>query len=147
MPSAAVGRGTSARAVTVGTTNASAALTAPAGTFDTVNDVGRAITGAGIPAGTTLTAVASAVAATMSANATATNAAVAAMLGERDTSARRLTSEQNFGFRGWSPETATEATAYQCTAPLGGAGPGTNEPSRILNSTTPRDRRYKLVNP
>jgi hypothetical protein len=141
------GRGTGARAATVGITNASTAVTAPAGTFDTVNDVGRSITGTGIAAGTTLTAVASATAATLSQNATATNAAAPVMLGERDTAARRLTSEQNFGFRGWSPETAAEATAYQCTSPLGGAGPGAQEPSRITSPTQGRDRRFKTVNP
>jgi hypothetical protein len=141
-----IGRGTGARAATVGITSGSAAVTAAAGTFDTVNDVGRAITGTGIPAGATLSAVASATAATLSANATATNASTPVMLGERDTAARRLTSEQNFGFRGWSPETATEATAYQCTAPLGGSGPGAQEPSRITSPTTGRDRRFKTVN-
>lgn len=142
----AVGRGPGGRAVTVGTTNASAALTAPAGTFDTTHDVGRTITGPGIPAGATLSAVASATAATLSANATATNASVAANLGPRVSQAQQRTTEEAFGFRGWSPETATEATAYQMTGNPGGQGPGVNEPSRVTNPTVARERRYRKVN-
>ena len=57
------GRTSEPRSVTVTTTNASAALTGAAGTFST-SDVGRPITATGIPAGATLSAVASSTAAT-----------------------------------------------------------------------------------
>jgi hypothetical protein len=57
------------------TTNASAALTSSSAGF-TAADVGRAVSGAGIPANTVITAVTSATAATMSANATATASGV-----------------------------------------------------------------------
>lgn len=67
------------RTAQVTTTNASAAITAPAGTFST-DDIGATITGAGIPAATTIIAVASGTAATMSANATA-SATVTATIG------------------------------------------------------------------
>jgi hypothetical protein len=72
------GRTTEARTVTV-TKNSTAAITAAAGTFST-KDVGRPITGTGIPASTTLAAVASDVAATLSAAAT-TSTANAAVIG------------------------------------------------------------------
>lgn len=144
--SAVQGRGPSGRSVTIGVTSGSTAVTAAAGTFDTTHDVGRAVYGVGIPAGATLAAVTSATAATLSANATATNASLAAQLGPRDTQARQRATEDYFGFRGWSPESVSEATAYQCTGPVGGAGPGTNEPSRITSPTVPRDRRYRQVN-
>lgn len=140
----AVGRGPGGRAVTVGITNASTAVTAPAGTFDTTHDVGRTITGTGIPAGATLTAVASATAATLSANATATNASTPANLGPRVSQANQRTTEEAFGFRGWSPESATEALASQMAG--NAAGPGVNEPSRITSPHVPRERRYRKVN-
>lgn len=136
------GRGSGNRRVTVGVTAASAAVTAPAGTFDTTHDVGRLISGTGIPAGTTLTAVASATAATLSVNATATNAALPVLLGERDTLARRITTEQAYGYRGITAETATEATAYQLAGNLTGGAAGVNEPGRITDPNTGRERRY-----
>lgn len=62
------------RSATIGTTNNSTAVTGAAGTFVTTEDVGRYVTGPGIPPGTTLSAVASDTAATLSAPATATAA-------------------------------------------------------------------------
>jgi hypothetical protein len=135
-------RGSGQRTVTAGITSASAAVTGAAGTFDTTNDVGRSVTGTGIPAGTTLSAVASATAATLSANATATNAAAVLKLGERATLAQRFASEAAFGFRGVVAETAVEATAYQLSGNLTGGAAGVNEPGRITDPNTGRDRRY-----
>lgn len=66
-----------ARTASVTTTNASTAITAPAGTFDTVSDVGAAISGTGIPAGATIASVQSATAATLSAAATASGTVTA----------------------------------------------------------------------
>jgi hypothetical protein len=79
-----------ARAIpTVGTTTTSPLITAPAGSFDTTGgDVGATITGAGIPASTTILSVQSATAATMSANATATGSITATVT--------RLTTEKHF---------------------------------------------------
>ena len=65
----------------VGTTNASAAITAAAGKFND-GDVGQAITGTGIPGGTTILSVTpTGNGATMSANATATGTVTAAIGG------------------------------------------------------------------
>ena len=116
----AVGRTSQARSVTV-TTATSTALTAPAGTFSK-NDVGRTITGTGIPAATTLSAVASATAATLSAAATASATITAQILGE---------SGGTYGFNGWSPETEVESGAY-----TGVSTAGVNEPSRMTDSVT-----------
>jgi hypothetical protein len=113
--------------VSVTTTSASTALTAPAGTFVS-SDVGRTITGTGIPAGATLSAVASATAATLSANATA-SATVTATLGA-------LTGGQ-LGFSGWSPETDTEAGTYSVAA----KNAGQTSPSMLGNAYTPQTQR------
>ncbi len=67
----------STRKVTVSTTNADATVTAPAGAV-TALDVGKAITGAGIPNGTTVLSVTDATHFELSANATATAAGVVA---------------------------------------------------------------------
>jgi len=64
----------------VGTTSGAATITAPAGSFS-ATDVGRGITGTGIPASTTILSVQSGTAATMSANATATGTITASMGG------------------------------------------------------------------
>lgn len=63
--------GFSPRAATISTTNASTTITAATATFDAA-DIGGSIVGAGIPAGATITAVASGTSATISAAATAT---------------------------------------------------------------------------
>ena len=136
-----VGRGPGNRTVTVAL-NSTTAVTAPAGTFDPANDVGRAVFGTGIPAGATLAAVASATAATLSAAATVTNASARVSLGEKTTPAARFASEQAFGYRGVVPETAVEATAYQLAGNQTGGPPGVNEPGRITDPNTGRERRY-----
>lgn len=74
------------RNITVGITNASPTVTGLPGTFSS-EDVGATIVGTGIPASTTITAVAAGGgSATMSANATATNAALAATITLQSTS-------------------------------------------------------------
>jgi hypothetical protein len=116
------GRTTEARTATVGTTNTSAAITGAAGTFDST-DVGRSITGTGIPASTTISAVASGTAATLSANATATGSITATFAAVADGS---------LGFSGWSPETGAEAATYTVAA----NNAGTATPDRLSNATT-----------
>ncbi len=95
-------------------------VTAPAGSFNE-EDAGRAIVGAGIPAGSTVIAVTSDAAAVLSAAATAAGT-VPASLG----------ATQGYGFVGWSPETDAESETYTVAA----AGAGTATPDRITNTTT-----------
>jgi len=121
----ATGRHTEARTVTVGKTSGSAALTGAAGTFSK-NDVGRTITGTGIPAGATLVAVASDTAATLSANATASGSGAATIGGALAVVAG------GYGFIGWSPETDAEASSYTVAA----NNAGTVTPDRITNTYT-----------
>lgn len=126
------GRGVDARAgVTIGTTSGSAAITGSAGTFGQ-SDVGRTVTRAGIPAGTTIASVQSGTAATLSANAT-TTATSAAVLGDK------VANPQGLGFFGWSPETEAEANSYSVAA----VNAGTVPPDRIPNITTPIQLRYR----
>lgn len=107
------GRTTEPRNVTINTTNASAAITAAAGALDPVGDVGRTVTGAGIPGGTTIaTVAANGAAGTLSANATATGSPSVALGAADPTKA---------GFRGWSPETAQEAGVFTVAAKNAGA--------------------------
>lgn len=68
------------RSVSVSTVSGSQSITAPAGSFGP-GDLGRAISGAGIPAGSTLSAVVSDTAATLSAAATATGTITATIAG------------------------------------------------------------------
>ncbi len=121
------GRSSEPRTTTITTTSGQAAITAPAGTFGT-RDVGRTISGPGIPAGTTITSVTSATAATLSANATATGTTTAT-IGPADA--------QTLGFVGWSPETDAEAATYTVAAVNAGAV----QPSRLPDALTPVDQR------
>lgn len=107
----------------VGTTNTSTALTAPAGSFSE-EDLGRTITGAGIPAGATLVApiAANGSAATLSAAATAT-ASVTVTIGPGDPA--------KLGFIGWSPETDAESESYKINS-------GVTPPDRV---TSPGQRQ------
>jgi hypothetical protein len=74
--------GTQSRTFTDGaTTNGSAVITSAAGAAFTVSDVGRPVSGAGIPAGATIVSLSSGTSATMSANATATATGVTVTLG------------------------------------------------------------------
>lgn len=113
-------RSTASRTITIGTTNASAAITGATGTFDK-SDVGRKITGTGIPANATISAVASSTAATLSANATATNASVAATI------AADTLSSSVLGFEGVSVESQDEANSYTVAAAIA----GTVAPDRV----------------
>lgn len=118
----ATGRTTEGRSITVTTTAASTAITGPAGTYRT-SDIGRTIARTGIPAGVTITAVASDTAATLSAAAT-TAATSTATLGAQTPVA--------MGIVGWSPETDTEANAYTVAANNALVVP----PDRIPNAYT-----------
>lgn len=121
-----VGRTTEPRTVaSVGTTSASTALTGPAGSFSK-SDVGRPISGTGIPAGATIASVSSGTSAALSANATATGT-ITATIGSATTLG---TAQAGYGFTGWSPETDAEAQTYTVTSG------GTSEPSRITNTYT-----------
>lgn len=125
------GRSTEGRTITgVGTTSGSAALTAPAGTFHVPEDVGRTITGTGIPAGATILAVASATAATLSANATATGT-ITATLG--------IAASGAYGFIGWNPESDAESESYSVAA----KNAGTNSPDRMTSPTS--DQRAAII--
>lgn len=73
------------RKVVVATTDTDATVTAPAGSF-TSADVGRSITGAGIPAATTIATVTNSGSIELSAAATATAAGVVATVDSADTS-------------------------------------------------------------
>lgn len=119
------GRSTEPRSFAVTKTSGSAAVTAPAGSF-TEEDAGRPISGTGIAASTTILSVQSDTAATLSANATATNA-VSATVG---TSA--IAGGVTYGFVGWSPETDAESETYTLAA----ANLGTATPDRLTNGYT-----------
>ena len=124
------GRSTEPRSVSALTkTSGSAAVTAAAGTFSQ-EDVGRTVTGTGVPAGTTILSVQSGTAATLSANATASNTASAALGAAAPASA---------GYVGWSPETPTEAASYSVAA----NNAGTTTPDRITNTSTAQSRRAR----
>lgn len=103
------GRTTEPRSVTLTTTSGQAGVTAASGTFN-AEDVNRVVTATGIPAGTTLSAVASDTAATLSANATASGSR-SVVIGTEGGLA-----PTNYGFRGWSPESETESQAYSVSA-------------------------------
>jgi type IV secretory pathway protease TraF len=107
-------------------------LTAPAGTFNE-EDAGRGISGAGIPTGTTVVAVASDTAATMSAAATAAGTNVAAALAADQAGL-------GYGFRGWSPESDAESETYTVAAVNAGAA----YPGKLTNDkTSAYDRRAR----
>jgi hypothetical protein len=120
----APGRSPDSRAVSgVGTTNTSTAITGPAGSFDKNGDVGRTITGTGIPGGATIAAVASSTAATLSAAATATGT-ITATVGAGQTA--------TYGFTGWSPVSDTEATVHTVAA----VNAGQVAPSKVTDTST-----------
>lgn len=123
------GRSTEPRTATVTTTSSSAALTAAAGTFSK-EDVGRSITGTGIPAATTVSAVASDTAATLSANATASGS-ITASIG--------VALYVNAGYSGWSPETAVESATYTVTA----NNAGTATPDKKTDTATRSQQRAR----
>lgn len=129
------GRTTDPRTVTLTTTNASAAVTAAAGTFNE-EDAGRAVSATGIPAGATLTAVASSTAATLSVNATATGSR-SAVVGTAGSSVG--SDALAHGFFGWSPESDTESESYSVAANNASVVP----PDRITNTTTAVSQRIR----
>lgn len=117
------GRSTEPRSVASVVTNSTTAITFPSGAILT-SDVGRPITGTGIPAGTTLAARPSATTGTLSAAATA-SATITAALGTTGTTAA------GYGFSGWSPETDAEAAVYPVAA-----GAGATAPSVLADAVT-----------
>lgn len=125
----ATGRSPDPRTITITTTSGSANITAANGTFHAPEDTGRTITGTGIPAGATLSAVASSTAATLSGNATATGSRTV-VLGAADPAA--------YGFIGWSPETDAEAETYSI-----GNSAGATAPSVMTNGTTRAEQRSR----
>lgn len=127
------GRSTEPRSFAVNKTSGSAAVTAAAGSFNK-GDVGRAITGTGIAASTTILSVTSGTAATLSANATATNSATATIGSVAET-----TLVGAYGFIGWSPETDAESETYTLAA----SNLGTATPDRLANSYTPVSQRSR----
>lgn len=117
------GRSNEGRTIaSVGTTNLSTAITAPANSFEE-EDAGRSISGTGVPAGATIASVTSPTAATLSAAATATGT-ITATVGAASGSA--------YGFAGWSPETDAESETYTVAA----NNAGTATPDRLTNSVT-----------
>lgn len=122
-------RTTESRTITVTTTSASTAITAPAATFDTT-DAGRTITGTGIPAAATIATVTSSTAATLSTNATASGT-VTATIGAVPPAV--------LGFTGWSPTSGAEAGAYTVAAVI--ANPVT--PDVMLSNITERVDRTR----
>lgn len=127
--STVTGRSTEARTVAgVGTTNSSTALTGAAGTFNK-GDVGRPVSGTGIPAGATIASVASGTSAALSANATATGT-ISLTFG------RNGTTDSGYGYFGWSPETDAESAVYTVTGSQA-------SPDRLANSTTRVDMRNR----
>lgn len=109
------GRSTDPRTVASVVTNSTTAITFPSGAM-TTSDIGRPITGSGIPAGTTLAARPSATTGTLSASATA-SATITATLGSSSTTST------GYGFTGWSPETDAEAAVYPIAAGAGASAP------------------------
>lgn len=112
------------------TTSGSTAITFPTAKIYP-DDVGRPISGTGIPAGATLASRSSATAGALSANATASGT-ITATLGST-----RGTTVEAFGFYGWSPETEAEAALY----PLPTAGAGA--PSILTDNVTRVAQRYR----
>ncbi|MFB7162325.1 hypothetical protein [Streptomyces sp. NPDC056242] len=123
------GRSNEGRSVTVGTTNASTALTGAAGTFHE-EDAGRTITGTGIPAAATIASVTSDTAAVLSAAASATGSP-SVTLGRAQ--------PQAYGFGGWSPETDAESETYSVAA----VNAGTATPDRLTNTYTRVEQRAR----
>lgn len=126
------GRSSEPRSFAVTKTSGSAAVTAAAGSFNE-EDAGRPITGTGIAASTTVLSVQSDTAATLSANATATNAVSATVGVSVDAGG------QTYGFAGWSPETDAESESYTLAA----NNAGTVAPDRIVNTFTPVSQRSR----
>lgn len=125
----AVGRSNEARTATVTTTSASANITGAAGTFHE-EDAGRAISGTGIPASTTISSVTSDTAVVMSANASASGSPTATL---------GVAAGSSYGFTGWSPETDAESETYSVAAVNAGA----TTPDRLSNPYTSITQRAR----
>lgn len=117
------GRTTEPKSVTLGTTSGSTAITFSSNAV-TTNDVGRPVSGAGIPVGATIATRTNATAGTLSVNATATGSPVCTL-------ANGVAAATNQGFFGWSPETDTEAATYTVAN-----GAGASAPSVLTDNVT-----------
>lgn len=126
------GRSTEPRSFAVTKTSGQATVTAPAGSFNE-EDAGRPITGTGIAASTTILSVQSDTAATLSANATASNSATATV------GASTEAGGVFYGFVGWSPETDAESETYTLAA----NNLGTATPDRLTNPYTSVSQRSR----
>jgi hypothetical protein len=126
------GRSTESKTFAVTKTSGQATVTAAAGSF-TEEDAGRPITGTGIAASTTILSVQSDTAATLSANATASNSATATIGGTA------LADGQTYGYIGWSPESDAESEVYTLAA----NNLGTAQPDRITNPYTAVSQRSR----
>jgi hypothetical protein len=124
------GRTTEPKTVTIGTTSGSTALTWSSNAV-TTTDVGRPVTGTGIPAGATLATRTNATSGTLSVNATATGSP-SCVLGSG------LAVSNNYGFVGWSPETDAEAAVYPIAA-----GAGASAPSVLADAVTRVNQRNR----
>jgi hypothetical protein len=121
---------TEPKTLTLGTTSGSTAITFSSGAL-TVTDVGRPVSGTGIPAGATVASRTNATTGVLSANATATGSP-SCVLG----SGAAVSS--NYGFTGWSPETDAEAAVYSISA-----GAGASAPSVLTDSVTRVNQRNR----
>lgn len=124
------GRTTEPKTVTIGTTSGSTALTWSSNAV-TTTDVGRPVTGTGIPAGATLATRTNATSGTLSANATATGSP-SCVLGAG------LAASSNYGFTGWSPETDAESAVYPVAS-----GAGASAPSVLSDAVTRVNQRNR----
>lgn len=127
---ASPGRSTEPRTVASVVTNSTTAITFPSGTI-TTSDVGRPISGTGIPAGATLAARPTATTGTLSASATASGT-ITATLGTSNTTS------SGYGFTGWSPETDAESLVYPIAA-----GAGASAPSVLSDAITRVNQRNR----
>lgn len=113
-----------ATTTTVSTTSGSATLTKTGGTAFSSADIGKVVTGAGIPADTYITDYTSATVVTMSANATATAAGVTATLGEApNVEVSTGTTASNTALTAWGGTAFTSASVgahvYGAGIPVG----------------------------
>lgn len=120
------GRTTEPRTASITLTSGATSLTGASGTFNAA-DAGRPISGTGVPAGATIASVTNSTTAVLSANATASGAKSLTIGSQPST-----VGETNYGFRGWSPETETEAGTYTVAA----ANAGTATPDKRTDTIT-----------
>ena len=122
MPSS-TGRTSDGRTVASVVTNSTTAITFGSNAM-LVSDIGRTVTGTGIPVGTTLAARPTATTGTLSAAATTSTTQTVTLGGPPG-------GALGAGFTGWSPETEAEAATYPIAA-----GAGASAPSVLADAVT-----------